>query len=160
MAPKVKKEHIKQEKGKPASANPPASSSAAMGKLGAQKLMDDLKRQAKAGRDFPLQKYKSLKGHEAKRSFMSKWELDKEMCWLQAEESEWQQQHDEKVHKEDWCHLWDVARINGVGFNPSDNDQQTWLLGLVSGCTQRSATEMIQKHGSRFDTGVSGDRYL
>ena len=58
-----------------------------MGKLAATAVLDQLKRLEKRGNPAPLEHYRALKGHAAKRSFASKLSVDPEASFLTASET-------------------------------------------------------------------------
>eukprot|EP00974_Lingulodinium_polyedra_P105569 10220454-Lingulodinium_polyedra.AAC.1 len=111
-----------------------------MGKQRAGRLSYALAALDRSGRSYPMIAYKKCKSHEQKRLFLEKWEIDKNFAWLTVEEREYQDTRKEKKTVEDWCHLWDVARLNGTSFEPGNAAQREWLLSLVQGCDSKPST--------------------
>lgn len=72
---------------------------------------------------------------------MAKWELDKGMCWLQAGEAEVRATKQAKQSSEDLFHIWDVARLNGVSYDPGSAQQDQRLMSLVQGCQTRPSQD-------------------
>ena len=85
----------------------------------------------------PINKYKQARSHPEKRDFLRKWEIDKTFAWLEAEEKAYKASEEAIARACAWCHLWDVARLNGVSYQPGCKKQDEWLRGLVSGCEEK-----------------------
>ena len=119
-----------------------------MGKIGSNNINRKLKALANEGRAFPLEHYKGIKGHQAKRDFALKMELDPELCWLQALETEAVKIADSQKVSHGPCYLWDVARLNGCAYDPSNVQLMKFLKSLVSECeTEISPDAERQRNG-------------
>eukprot|EP00974_Lingulodinium_polyedra_P025536 2470445-Lingulodinium_polyedra.AAC.1 len=144
---------VKSLQAKPAAsdkaiADAPAAASTAMGQRNAQSVMDQLKRLEKGGRPYPLTAYKSMKGHQAKRQFAEKLFLDPAASFLSAEEINFQRSTEGTTTKAGWCYLWDVARLNGVEWNPNSEGIVGFCKMLVAECnTKESPQQSIRDQG-------------
>ena len=104
-----------------------------MGKSCAQEAMNQLKRLEKGGRPYPLQHYKQLRSHGDKRDFVQKLMLDLSACFLEAQERHFAETVNENESKTGWCYLWDIARLNGISYAATP-EQDAFLAGLAEGC--------------------------
>ena len=118
------------EEEQPAAACPKPPS--AMGRNAAQECMNQLKRLEKGGRPFPLEKYRASSTQE-KRVMASKLALDKNACWLAAEEKEWNSDVTTDRVLGGWLHKWEVADLNKMKWNPKDEAQQALLDTILAG---------------------------
>eukprot|EP00974_Lingulodinium_polyedra_P029209 2814776-Lingulodinium_polyedra.AAC.1 len=121
---------------------------AVMGHAGGQATMDQLKRLSKGGRPYPLAHYKSLRTHQAKRSFAEKLSIDPEAAFLSTEEKHYCDSHQQCKTAKGLCYLWDVARLNGVKWDPTNEDIVKFCKMLVQGCPQQeSNVDSIKAEG-------------
>lgn len=123
----------------PSVAGPAEGVIKAKGQRAAQATMDALKRLEKAGRPYPMQAYRALKGHQAKRSFAQRLELDPEASWLSIEEANFASSVENTSTKGGWSYLWDVARLNGVEWNPADEKIVDFCKMLVADCPSKES---------------------
>ena len=116
-------------------------STSPMGRNAAQGVMDHLKKLEKKGRPGPLQAYKACKTWEDKRKFALQLMVDKECAFLSVEEKKETTKVDEVNKSSGWCYLWDVARINGMSFDPGNEKQMRMLKSLVSSCETKGSED-------------------
>ena len=140
MAPKKRPAAAMEEEEDDALVGVEAAEDGAMGQRKAQDIMNRLKSMAKRGRAFPLDHYKQLKGHDAKRNFCRKFEVDKDCAWLEAQERVWQKSQAEDRNSGGWMHLWDVARLNGISYS-GEPAQVTFLESLVASCPSKPSSD-------------------
>ena len=123
----------------------------AMGHRGAQSVMDSLKRLQKAGRPYPLQHYKELKGWGEKRKFAEALMVDRDASFLQVSEQKFLEQEKAQERAHGWCYLWDVARLNGMSYDPSNQSQQEFLKSLVANCDEKLAdADALREQGHKM----------
>ena len=116
-------------KGKALAKNKGKVKAKAKGQMGAKASNDmvyKLKQLAKAGRPFPLAKYKTLHSWADKRQFAQDTELDPELTFLQAEEKESASKELENAEVKGACYLWDVARLNNIPWRPKGEDLKSF----------------------------------
>ena len=114
-----------------------------MGRNAAQNVMDCLKRLDKQGRPYPLQAYKNCKSWADKRKFAQQLMLDKSASFLSVEEDKEMTRRQETQKAAGWCYLWDVARLNGISFDPSNEKQMQMLKTFVAGCETKPSPDAL-----------------
>ena len=75
-------------------------------------------------------------GHGLRKETSQKQEIefDPDMSWLSAKEQEYLMSAEKNTDVEGWCFLWDVARLNGVSWDPSNKGVVSFLETLVQSC--------------------------
>ena len=120
---------------------------AATGRNAAQNVMDCLKGLDQQGRPYLLQAYKNCKSWADKRKFAQQLMLDKS-AFLNVEEDKEMTKRQEIQKAAGWCYLWDVARLNGISFDPSNEKQMQMLKTFVAGCeTKPSPDPLVADQG-------------
>ena len=107
-----------------------------LGQLGSNDLLYKPKVMASKGRPYPLKAYKSCHSWAEKREVQSKLELDPDLCWLVAEEKEYISTTESQDKLSGPMYLWDVARVNGVAWDPSNKAVVDFVKSLVAGCEE------------------------
>ena len=109
-----------------------------------------LKKLEKQGRPFPRQYYKKLSA-VGKRNCVARLEIDPEASFLSVEEENWNAEHEQETDLSGWCYLWDVARINGISYDSSNEPQMDLIKSLVHGCQEQPATsEHLREAGHKM----------
>lgn len=111
---------------------------APMGVTASNAVNYKLKKLEAQGRPFPRAHFKSLSA-AGKRDMLRKLELDPDASFLEAEESNWNATRERQTDLSGWCYLWDVARINGLSFDQSNEQQMSLIKSLVHGCEEQEA---------------------
>ena len=159
MAPKVKvtltqkgKAIAKKSAGKRGAA--PTAKAKAKGKsyheskMKSLQMRRQLEKLSKSQRPYPQIHYKNLQGHEAKREFARKLELDPQCSFLQAEETEYVRSKDETKVIHGPMYVWDVAKLNGLQWRPNDKAIEEVMAAILDGVpTEESDNSLHRKKG-------------
>ncbi len=123
---------------------------ASLGQKGAQAVKGQLRRMASSGWSYPMDKYNSLRGHEAKRQFALRLAMDREGSWLKMEEKQEVATSSTKKVKAGWLHIWEIAALESFPYQPDNKQMMEQLASFVDGCAERpSEKEGLAKLGHK-----------
>ena len=104
--------------------------------VGLQRLALQAQSDGQEGVALPFEGLQELSFVAEKREFQSKLELVPDLCWLVAEEKEYISTTESQDKLSGPMCLWDVARVNGVAWDPSNKAVVDFVKSLVAGCEE------------------------
>ena len=119
-----------------------------MGKNEHPQMKRKLEKMAESGREFPLKDYNDQRSWPDKRNWWTKFTLDEECSWLKIKEDGYMRQQEVHVRHSGPMYLWDVAKLNGMAYDPKNKDMIKFLLSLVADCqTSPADSDELRKQG-------------
>lgn len=130
-----------QAGGEPAVPTAEIKQKAAMGRNQAQQVMDICKRLQKQGKPEALAQYKACRTWSEKREFASRLLVDRSASFLTCTQKTTLDRAEQVTRSSGWVYLWDVARLNGMNYDPESEAQDKLLGKILAGCQTREPVD-------------------
>ena len=102
-----------------------------VGKSVTSAVQYQLNKWKKQGWTYPAEEYKSIKNDRDRRTFVQKLSLDPEGGWLSLKERQKMSMTQDKTGLSGMISLWEVAKLEGLIYDPANADSMKLLQALV-----------------------------
>ena len=108
-----------------------------MSKNALQFMKDWVAKQPRAGWEFPMNDYNSLKTSSERNTWRRQLAMDLSGSFLMLKEEKSIRLEEKKESLQGWCHLRDVAHHSHIAFDPANEDTMQLLFERVEGLPSR-----------------------